>query len=204
MTREIGNYLELTLETVNRLFSKFQRDSLIGVRQRGDRVSQRRAPARNRRLRIGVRVTWSSSRSVPPRTAGRILLGSFRPQLRVVGRRAMARREAGDPSTGGPTAAALAQHTARLHRHTRTGRCSTRAPCSSLRAAAWICRACRGSGQIRSHRVLLRCLDDFLMGVGSRGVTGIHTHAGRRLLQDAEMAPGRLLTLAACWDGETA
>jgi CRP/FNR family transcriptional regulator len=35
MTREeIGNYLGLTLETISRLFSKFQRDGLIGVRQR--------------------------------------------------------------------------------------------------------------------------------------------------------------------------
>jgi CRP/FNR family transcriptional regulator len=35
MTREeIGNYLGLTLETISRLFSKFQRDRLIGVRQR--------------------------------------------------------------------------------------------------------------------------------------------------------------------------
>lgn len=35
MTREeIGNYLGLTLETVSRLFSRFQRDGLIAVRQR--------------------------------------------------------------------------------------------------------------------------------------------------------------------------
>jgi CRP/FNR family transcriptional regulator len=35
MTRdEIGNYLGLTLETVSRLFSRFQRDGLIGVHQR--------------------------------------------------------------------------------------------------------------------------------------------------------------------------
>jgi len=35
MTREeIGNYLGLTLETVSRLFSRFQKDGLIAVRQR--------------------------------------------------------------------------------------------------------------------------------------------------------------------------
>jgi CRP/FNR family transcriptional regulator len=35
MTREeIGNYLGLTLETVSRLFSRFQREGLIGVQQR--------------------------------------------------------------------------------------------------------------------------------------------------------------------------
>jgi CRP/FNR family transcriptional regulator len=35
MTREeIGSYLGLTLETVSRLFSRFQRAGLIGVRQR--------------------------------------------------------------------------------------------------------------------------------------------------------------------------
>jgi len=35
MTREeIGNYLGLTLETVSRLFSRFQRDGLLGVHQR--------------------------------------------------------------------------------------------------------------------------------------------------------------------------
>ena len=35
MTREeIGNYLGLTLETVSRLFSRFQRDGLVGVQQR--------------------------------------------------------------------------------------------------------------------------------------------------------------------------
>jgi CRP/FNR family transcriptional regulator, anaerobic regulatory protein len=35
MTREeIGNYLGLTLETVSRLMSRFQKESLIGVRQR--------------------------------------------------------------------------------------------------------------------------------------------------------------------------
>jgi len=35
MTREeIGNYLGLTLETVSRMISRFQRDGLIGVRQR--------------------------------------------------------------------------------------------------------------------------------------------------------------------------
>jgi len=35
MTREeIGNYLGLTLETVSRLFSRFQRDGLLGVQQR--------------------------------------------------------------------------------------------------------------------------------------------------------------------------
>jgi CRP/FNR family transcriptional regulator len=35
MTREeIGNYLGLTLETVSRLLSRFQREGLIGVQQR--------------------------------------------------------------------------------------------------------------------------------------------------------------------------
>jgi CRP/FNR family transcriptional regulator len=35
MTREeIGNYLGLTLETVSRLFSRFQRDGLLSVKQR--------------------------------------------------------------------------------------------------------------------------------------------------------------------------
>ena len=35
MTREeIGNYLGLTLETVSRLFSRFQRDGLVSVKQR--------------------------------------------------------------------------------------------------------------------------------------------------------------------------
>ena len=35
MTREeIGNYLGLTIETVSRLFSRFQREGLIGLRQR--------------------------------------------------------------------------------------------------------------------------------------------------------------------------
>ncbi|MNC86405.1 Fumarate and nitrate reduction regulatory protein [compost metagenome] len=35
MTREeIGNYLGLTLETVSRIMSRFQREGLIGVRQR--------------------------------------------------------------------------------------------------------------------------------------------------------------------------
>jgi len=35
MTREeIGNYLGLTLETVSRLFSRFQREGLVSVHQR--------------------------------------------------------------------------------------------------------------------------------------------------------------------------
>jgi CRP/FNR family transcriptional regulator len=44
MTREeIGNYLGLTLETVSRLFSRFQREGLIGVQQRDVEI---RNPAR--------------------------------------------------------------------------------------------------------------------------------------------------------------
>jgi CRP/FNR family transcriptional regulator len=39
MTREeIGSYLGLKLETVSRLFSKFQVDGLIGVRQKFIRI----------------------------------------------------------------------------------------------------------------------------------------------------------------------
>jgi len=35
MTREeIGDYLGLTIETISRLFSRFQREGLIGVQQR--------------------------------------------------------------------------------------------------------------------------------------------------------------------------
>jgi CRP/FNR family transcriptional regulator len=48
MTREeIGNYLGLTLETVSRLFSRFQRDGLLGVQQREIEL---RNPARLREI----------------------------------------------------------------------------------------------------------------------------------------------------------
>jgi CRP/FNR family transcriptional regulator len=41
MTREeIGNYLGLTLETVSRLFSRFQREGLIGVQQRDIEIKE--------------------------------------------------------------------------------------------------------------------------------------------------------------------
>lgn len=41
MTREeIGNYLGLTIETVSRLFSRFQREGLLGLRQRDVEIRQ--------------------------------------------------------------------------------------------------------------------------------------------------------------------
>ncbi len=48
MTREeIGNYLGLTIETVSRLFSRFQKEALIGVQQRDIEIRQ---PARLREM----------------------------------------------------------------------------------------------------------------------------------------------------------
>lgn len=48
MTREeIGNYLGLTLETVSRLMSRFQKEALIGVQQRDVEIKQ---PARLREM----------------------------------------------------------------------------------------------------------------------------------------------------------
>jgi len=48
MTREeIGNYLGLTLETVSRLMSRFQKEALIGVQQREIEIKQ---PARLREM----------------------------------------------------------------------------------------------------------------------------------------------------------
>lgn len=49
MTREeIGNYLGLTLETVSRLFSKFQKDGLIAVQHKDIEIKD---PAALKKLR---------------------------------------------------------------------------------------------------------------------------------------------------------
>jgi CRP/FNR family transcriptional regulator len=48
MTREeIGNYLGLTLETVSRLLSRFQKEAVIGVQQREVEIKE---PARLREM----------------------------------------------------------------------------------------------------------------------------------------------------------